>query len=317
MGFVYELKMALKAMGDMRAPKPTFSTDQIPDLTGRVMIVTGGNTGIGKETIKVLLQHNAKVYMASRSPQKAEAAIAELKEETGKEAVFLELDLTSYASIHKAAEEFLSKEENLHVLFNNAGLMLCPIDMLGPEDYDLQWFTNVVGPFLFTKLLLPALIAGKASSPDGHTRIIATSSSGSYLGIIHWDTLKDGPARRKTNSQELYFQSKFANVVVTRQLAKRYADQGIIAVSLNPGNISTDLQRYMSGIQKRIIATLLQPVQLGALTQLWAGTMPGALELNGGYLIPWARVGSCRREAYDDALGEKLWEWLENAVNDK
>ncbi|TFY52322.1 hypothetical protein EVJ58_g10085 [Rhodofomes roseus] len=254
MGFVYELKMALKAMGDMRAPKPTFSTDQIPDLTGRVMIVTGGNTGIGKETIKVLLQHNAKVYMASRSPQKAEAAIAELKEETGKEAVFLELDLTSYASIHKAAEEFLSKEEHLHVLFNNAGLMLCPIDMLGPEDYDLQWFTNVVGvytvmapahfgaltgplegPFLFTKLLLPALIAGKASSPDGHTRIIATSSSGSYLGIIHWDTLKDGPARRKTNSQELYFQSKFANVVVTRQLAKRYADQGIIAVSLNPG----------------------------------------------------------------------------------
>ncbi|KAH9933815.1 uncharacterized protein B0H18DRAFT_1115186 [Fomitopsis serialis] len=317
-GLVYEAKMILKLLGEFKPPRATFSTDQIPDLTGRVIIVTGGNTGIGKETVKVLLQHNAKVYMASRSRPKAEAAITELKEETGKEAIFLELDLADYASIQKASSEFLSQEQHLHVLFNNAGLMGCPLDLLGPDDYDLQFFTNVIGPFLLTKLLLPALVAGKASSPDGHTRVITTSSSGAYLQTINWDTLRDGPARRKISSQDLYCQTKSANTVVSRQLSKRYADQGIVAISLNPGNIATELQRYAPGpVRSFMHATFLYPVGPGALTQLWAGTMPEALEHNGGFLIPWARVGECRKEAYDDALGEKLWTWLEEAVKDK
>ncbi|KZT65718.1 NAD(P)-binding protein [Daedalea quercina L-15889] len=314
----YGVQMAVKVMVESYPPKTTFSADQIPDLAGRVMIVTGGNTGIGKATVKALLQHDAKVYMASRSRDKAEAAIEDLKKETGKEAMFLELDLADYASIRRAAEEFLSKEPHLHVLFNNAGVMWCPPDMLGPDNYDLQWFTNVLGPFLFTRLLLPALIAGKATSPDGHTRIITTSSSGAYLQTINWDSLKDGPARRKMSPQMLYCQTKFANVVVTRQLAKRYADEGILAISLNPGNIDTDLARYTSGTVRRILKTfLLYPAHLGALTQLWAGTMPEALDHNGGFLIPWARVGKCRREAYDDVLGEKLWDWLENAIEGK
>lgn len=89
-----------------RPPKPTFSIDDIPDLTGKVIIVTGGNTGVGKETIKALLRKNAKVYMAARSKGKAEQAIAELKGETGKEAIFLELDLANLKSIKKSAEEF-------------------------------------------------------------------------------------------------------------------------------------------------------------------------------------------------------------------
>lgn len=110
--------------------------------------------------------------------------------------------------------------------------MWCPIDMLGPDDYDLQFFTNVIGadltttppssklraealtprvlgPFLFTMLLVPALIAGKTTSPDGHTRVITTSSSGSYLQTINWDTLKDGPVRRKMKTEDLYCQTKF------------------------------------------------------------------------------------------------------------
>lgn len=104
-------------------PKPQFTTEQMPDLTGQVMIVTGGNTGIGRETVKALLQHNAKVYMATRSKARADTAIRELKEQTGKEAIFLELDLASLRSVRKAAEEFRSKEQELHVLFNNAWVL--------------------------------------------------------------------------------------------------------------------------------------------------------------------------------------------------
>ena len=111
------------------------------------------------------------------------------------------------------------------------GVMWPPKDQLGPDNFDLQWFTNVVGtsqmpvaltshadtyldagPFLFTKLLLPALISGKATSPDGHTRIITTASSGAYLSTINWDTLKDGPARNKASLVDLYSQSKFVRL---------------------------------------------------------------------------------------------------------
>ncbi|CCM06190.1 uncharacterized protein FIBRA_08432 [Fibroporia radiculosa] len=299
-------------------PKSKFSPDQIPDLTGRVYIVTGGNVGIGRETIKALLEHNAKVYMASRSQEKAEAAINELKEQTGKEALFLQLDLSSLASIRRSAEEYLSKERELHVLINNAGIMWCPIEQLSEDGYDLQFGTNVLGHYYFTKLLIPALIAGAESSADHRARIVNVSSSASYQYTLNWDSFTDGAARRKVGTTMLYAQSKFGNVVVAREFAKRYADKGIISTSVNPGNIQTELQRYVPTVMRAIMNTLiLYPTRYGALTQLWAATMPEPLDHNGKFLIPWARVGVTRGEAYDDKIGERLWNWLEEQVKDK
>ncbi|GBE80410.1 Uncharacterized oxidoreductase [Sparassis crispa] len=297
--------------------KPTFSTDQIPDLAGQIIIVTGANTGIGKETVRRLLEHNAKVYLAARNKDKAEAAIRDLKELTGKEAIFLELDLASFASVRKAAAEFLSKEKELHVLFNNAGVNGCPMSFLTVEGYDMQFGTNVIGHYLFTKLLIPALVAGKETSPDHHTRIIHTSSGGAYLSTMDFDTFVPGPARSKLSPTNLYTQSKFANVVVARQFAKRYADQGIVSMAVDPGSIRTDMQRYHSSFSQKIGDFIFAPVWLGALTQLYAGTMPVAVSHNGKFLIPYARVGICRKEAYDDALGERLWNWLEEQVTAK
>ncbi|EEB90045.1 hypothetical protein MPER_11801, partial [Moniliophthora perniciosa FA553] len=101
-------------------PKPKWWQKDIPDLTGKVVIVTGAKTGVGRETVKALLQHNAKVYFAARGKKQSEEVIEELRKGTGKRAIFLELDLANLKSIRKAAEEFLSKESELHVLFNNA-----------------------------------------------------------------------------------------------------------------------------------------------------------------------------------------------------
>ncbi|KAK7682520.1 hypothetical protein QCA50_014320 [Cerrena zonata] len=295
-------------------PKSAFSTDQIPDLTGRVAIVTGGNVGVGKETVKALLEHNARVYLGSRSKSKAEAAIKELKEATGKEAIFLELDLASLASVRKAAEEFLSKEKELHQLYLNAGVMAPPVDQLTSDGYDLQFGTNVIGHFLLTKLLLPALLAGKETSPDKHARVISTSSFAAYLYTLNFDTFKDGLARKKLGTQSLYAQSKFANAIFARELARRYGHEGIISIACNPGNLQTELQRHVSAIQRRIISILLFPASYGALTQLWAGTMPETLNHNGEFFIPWARVGKCRPEVNDQELAGKLWNWLEEEV---
>jgi len=292
-------------------PNSKFNPDtDIPDLTGKVIIVTGGNTGIGYETIKALLPKNARVYMASRSREKAEAAIQRLKEETGKEALFLELDLADKAAVRRAAEEFKSKESELHVLFNSGGVMVPPIEQLTKDGYDLQFGTNVVGHFLFTMELLPLLEAGAKSSSDGTARIVNTSSSASLGYTINWEALKDTPQRKKVGNQLLYCQSKFGNVLVANELARRYADKGIVSTALNPGNLRTDLQRHLGSVQSWILNKILYPAHYGALTQLWAGTSAEGAGLNGKYLIPWARVGSTRSEARDPKLGEKLWDWL-------
>ncbi|KAI0791664.1 NAD(P)-binding protein [Abortiporus biennis] len=299
-------------------PKPTFSVDQIPDLTGKVVIVIGGYAGVGKETVKALLNKNAKVYIAGRNKEKADIAVAELKTTTTGtvEPVFLELDLSSLKSVKKAAETFLSLEKELHILFNNAGVMWCPISEVTEDGYDKQFGTNVIGHWYFTELLIPALIAGKETSSDGYSRVITTSSFGAYLSTIDFDTLKDTPKRRKTDTHTLYYQTKFANVVVAKEVAQRYADKGILSLSCNPGNLKTELQRHVGWLEKLFINPILRPASFGALTQLWAGTMPAAVQYNGQFLVPWARPARCREEAYDPDLGKKLWDWLEEQVKE-
>ncbi|KAI5115553.1 hypothetical protein M0805_001882, partial [Coniferiporia weirii] len=150
-------------------------------------------------------------------------------------------------------------------------------------------------------------------------RVITTSSSThlTHGPGIKWETLKAPSASRtKYGTMRLYAQSKYGNVVVARELARRYGDQGIISISLNPGNLNTELQRHASGLQVRIVNLVTYPAPLGALTQLWAGTMPEAVEYNGKYLFPWARLGEPRKDTQDPDMGVKLWEWLEEQVKD-
>ncbi|KZS95276.1 NAD(P)-binding protein [Sistotremastrum niveocremeum HHB9708] len=293
-------------------PKTKFTAADVPDLTGKVTIVTGGNTGIGYETCKALLAKNAKVYMASRSKQKAADAIAKLKAETGKEAIFLELDLADFDSVRKSAADFQSKETQLHILFNNGGVMVPPIDQLTKQGYDLQFGTNVIGHYLFTKELTPVLLAtANPNVPGGKVRVVNTSSSASMFETLKWDTFRDGPARKKLGVQQLYAQSKFGNVVVANEFARRYGDKGIVSTALNPGNIQSDLQRHVGPFLMAILKLMLHPTPMGAVTQLWAGTSPEGEDLNGKYLIPWARIGETRKESRDQKLAEKLWNWLE------
>ncbi|KAF9479833.1 NAD(P)-binding protein [Pholiota conissans] len=296
-------------------PRSSFSTKDIPDLSGKVIIVTGANTGIGKETARALLVHNAKVYIACRHPEKAAQTIKDLKKDTEKEALFLKLDLGNLKSVKVAAEEFIAKEKELHVLFNNAGVMTPPISQLTAQGYDLQFGTNVLGHFYFTKLLIPLLLAGTKSSPDGKARIVNTSSSASiWTDKIDFNTLSDTAARKRKGPYALYFQSKLGNVLVSNEYARRYGNQGIVSTSLNPGNIQSELVRYMNPVALFFAKFALWETRYGALTQLWAGTSPEGAELNGEYLIPWARVGTGNKIAQDLKLREDVWNWLEEQI---
>ncbi|KAI0089974.1 NAD(P)-binding protein [Irpex rosettiformis] len=297
-------------------PQPKWSINDIPDQSGKVIIVTGGNTGIGKETVKALLVKNAKVYVATRNKAKSLAAIEFLRKQTGKEALFLSLDLADLNSVKSAAKEFLSKERKLHVLFNNAGVMESPIEQLTAQGFDLQFGVNVIGHWYFTELLTPALLAVSREEPDQKARVITTSSMACYLDRLHWDAIEDTAQRRKAALDALYNRSKHANVIVSNEVARRYGDKGIVAISVNPGNLATELQRTLTGAKKWIISKILYPAPYGALTQLYAGTDPHALKLNGAFMVPWARVSKPCKEAQDPAIGKKLWEWLEDHTKD-
>jgi retinol dehydrogenase-12 len=243
-----------------------------------------------------------------------------LRTETdGKEALFLNLDLGSLKSVKGAAEEFLSKEKELHVLFNNGGVMMpATANQLTSDGYDLHFGTNVLGHFYFTTLLLPALLAGAKSSADGKARVVNLTSISHYLPSgIDFAGLKGTPSDKvpsKIQLLQLYAHSKFGNVVLSNQLAKRYGDQGIVSTAVNPGNLKTPLYRHFSVFERTVVNLGLYEPHFGALTQLWAGTSPQSAELNGQYLMPWARVGKPNSKASDEKMGEKLWEWMEQQV---
>ncbi|EPQ57453.1 NAD P-binding protein [Gloeophyllum trabeum ATCC 11539] len=284
-------------LGQFFPAKPKFTAADVPDLTGKVVIV----------------------YLAARSKSKAEAAIQDLKAQTGKEALFLELDLSSLDSVKRSAQEFLSKEPALHILFNNAGVMWPPIDQLTADGYDLQWGTNVLGHFYFTELLMSALIAGAETSPDKKARVVTTSSFGNYMVKgIDFASFRDGPERKKLGPQDLYSQSKLGNVLIAREVAKRYGDKGIVSTSVNPGNIRTELTRHATFPGMKLLSVLvLYPVHYGAITQLYAGTSPQTVDANGKFFVPWAREAKPNPVALDSELGERLWKWCEEQVKDR
>ncbi|KAJ7226766.1 NAD-P-binding protein [Mycena pura] len=314
MGVLWDMVKSLAT--ESFPPRSKFTIKDVPDLSGKIIIVTGGNSGLGFATSKVLVERGAKVYIATRSEAKAKEAIEQIANDTGKTPLFLKLDLADLDSVQAAANMFLSKENRLDVLYNSAGVMIPSKEAVTKQGYDLQFGTNVLGHFYLTKLLLPLLISTAKSSPKDKARIVTISSGAHHMSNLSFATFKDGPARKKANEWALYGQSKFGDVVLAKELARRYGEEGIVSLALNPGNVNTNLQKELPGWQSRFIKmTIMYPIlPNGITTHLWAGTAPETAEYNGKYLIPWARVGEPRTDTQDAKVGEELWTWLEEQV---
>jgi len=304
-------------------PKPTWTAADVPDQTGKIVIVTGGNSGIGKETAKVLLSKGAKVYIATRSAEKSQKAIDELKAETGKDDIhFLKLDLSDLVAIKATAQDFISKEAELHTLYNSGGVYAV-IDRGTAQGYDMQFGTNVLGHFYLTKLILPVLTATAKKNPPGTVRVVNLASVTHNYGVsegIKWSTVGPGDEAlatgRKLGATTLYNQSKLGNILFSNELARRYGPEGIVSTSLHPGAINTELSRNSGGLTQRFQRLMSYDVSYGAITPLFAGTAPAAGELNGKYLTAWARVATPNKKALDTDLAKKLWDWCEEQVKD-
>ncbi|EJU01291.1 NADP-binding protein [Dacryopinax primogenitus] len=307
-------------------PRPKFTVDDIPDQTGKVAIVTGGYSGIGKLIVKYLLRKNATVYVAGRSRTKGEEAVEELKKETGNDKVhFMLMDLGDLESIKHAVEEFRQKGERLDQLYNNAGVMIPPVDQVTQQGYDLTWGTNLIGNGYVTILFLPILLASAKTVPDGKVRVINTSSNAHWFapkGGIDWDWVEGKkPADSKTSpppaAYDRYSMSKWAVIEFSFELAKRYGSQGIVSLVQNPGSVITPVNRHTPAFMRWMLEHLVQwkADPYGALAPLWAGTAPETAELNGKFLSPWGRVGTPRSDVWDENTWKKVYDHIEEEGN--
>lgn len=290
----------------------------IASLTSKVILVTGGNTGLGLNTIHHLSAHNpSHIYLAARTASKAEAAISTLRTSFPTTPItHLPLDLSSFSSITAGASQFLSASPRLDVLINNAGVMALPSGIT-QEGYEIQFGTNHMGHALLTRLLLPRMLE-TAKLPDADVRIVNLSSAGHQLaprgGGIVFEGLKTPMENYLTWAR--YGQSKLANVLFTKELAKRYP--AITSVAVHPGVIKTDLYASSSSSNPLLrygIAAFgglfMMGLEDGTKNQLWAATAPKGEVENGAYYTPVGVKNAGSAFARDEKLAERLWEWTE------
>ncbi len=293
-----------------------WTADDMPDLSGKTIIVTGGNSGIGFEAVKQFVRKGAHVVLACRDMEKARAAIASLTSEHRTASLEpMQLDLASLESVRGFAAAFLAGHKTLDVLCNNAGVMALPYRKTA-DGFEMQFGTNHLGHFALTGLLLDPLLATPAA------RVVNVSSGAHRMGSIHFDDLQWERSYRKWAA---YGQSKLANLLFTYELQRKLtaASAAPITVACHPGYAATNLQaagprmegstwmESLSELGNRIAA---QSAAMGALPTLYAATAPAVR--GGDYIGPdgfgelWGhpkKVPSNTR-SHDTAVAAKLWE---------
>ncbi|KAH4035699.1 hypothetical protein HBI09_090540 [Parastagonospora nodorum] len=298
----------------------SFSPEDVPDLSGKVIFITGGNAGLGKEAALILAEHNpGRILIGSRSEENARAAIAEIvKSVPGAQLTPIQMDLASLSSVKEAASKVLATTSRLDVLMNNAGIMAVP-PATTVDGYEIQFGTNHMGHALLTKLLLPLLLkTAEQQQPGSDVRIVALTSHSHTRapeGGIDFSRLRS--ADPESSILTKYGVSKLANILHVKQLAKRYPT--IKSVAIHPGMVNTNLSTTMR--QGSMLAWILMPVvsyfsavdiKQGVLNQLWGATSADAE--SGQYYEPVGVGGNGSPPTEDLKLAEKLWAWTEQEL---
>ncbi|RAK74716.1 putative short-chain dehydrogenase/reductase family protein [Aspergillus fijiensis CBS 313.89] len=293
----------------------------IVDLSGKVILVTGGNTGLGKETIVQLAQHNpSRIYLAARNESKAQDAIASIRESlpSAVDIRYLPLDLGSLKSIRAAAERFRADCDRLDTLILNAGTMNNPTKFT-EAGFELHMGTNHIGHFLLTTLLLPIMQKTVALSPD--VRVVSLSSAAN-AGSPSFEVMTSSSALAETSGMVRYCASKAANILFAAELARRYPE--ILSVAVHPGVVASDLYEHTMqrnpvfnlGL-KAIKSGFCRSLRTGALNQLWAAGAKRETLVNGAYYVPIGVHASGNPYAKDVKMGRRLWEWTEQQIAER
>jgi NAD(P)-dependent dehydrogenase (short-subunit alcohol dehydrogenase family) len=286
-----------------------FTESDVPDQTGKTIVITGANTGLGFEAARVLSAQGARVIIACRSKQKAEDAIARIEATNGEvEVSHVPLDLGDLASVEDCAEQ-LKLEHQIDTLINNAGIMVPPYE-LTKDGFESQFGVNHLGPFALTGLLLNKL--SDAPAP----RVVNTSSMAHKAGKIYFADIN---AENGYSAVKRYGMSKIANLLFSYELQRRLdaADIPILSVACHPGIANTELARYMPGplsAVTKLIKPLFNTAAAGAWPTLCAATSE---TVSGGeYYGPCKRRETAgpavkvrsNRTSHDQEIAERLWQ---------
>lgn len=294
------------------------------DLKGKTVIVTGGYSGIGLETVRALAAAGASVTVPARDTEKANAALAGMK---GDVRIAL-MDLADIASVKRFALGFASDNTALDLLINNAGVMACPEMRVGPG-WELQFGTNHMGHFALATTLLPLL------QRTENARVVALSSTGHKLSAIRWDD--PNWTNGSYDKWKAYGQSKTANSLFALGINARLKDSGGQAFAVHPGGIFTPLQRHLPTEEMIVLGWLNEQGEIsdgaramfktptqGCTTTLWAATSP-LLEGKGGVYCEDCNIAALSGEqpvryrdvephAVDQDSAERLWEMSETLL---
>lgn len=296
--------------------KRNWTVDDIPELTGKVVVVTGANSGIGYEVIRALAGKGAHVVMACRNLEKAESAAAHILEEAPH--AFLEIikiDLADLSSVKNFAHKFSETYQSLHILCNNAGVMFPPYGQT-TDGFELQFGINHLGHFALTGLLMSQLLK------TGNARIVTMSSWGHYYGKMNFDDIN---WETSYNRIWAYCRSKLANLLFTYELQRKLEVCGseVISMAAHPGWSATNLQstglKMGGGRLMRLFfiignPLLAQSASMGALPMLYAATAPDIV--GGDYIGPsgfrewrgYPKKTCSSEQSYDEEMAKNLWE---------
>lgn len=293
---------------------------EIPPLDGKVILITGANTGLGKRSALELAKHSpAHIFMTARDSTKGNAAAEEVRAAAseGTKISFIEMDLASFDSIKKATAEFLAASKRLDILILNAGILGAPAG-LTKDGYEITMGTNHLGHALLLKLLFGTLTNTTLMS-SSKARVVSLSSVGyKFLDppTIRIDDLRT-PDSGGLDSMKRYMQSKLANILYARQFAQH--NQHFTTVVIHPGEVKTELYSREPGddfvkyLQTEIAPTVAFDIEQGVKNQLWAATAKEGV-VNGEYYEPVGESGKLLEAGKNDELGKRLWEWTQTQL---
>ncbi|HWF15382.1 MAG TPA: SDR family oxidoreductase [Acidimicrobiales bacterium] len=280
-------------------------------MQGKVVVVTGSNIGIGLETAVGVAERGATTILACRNQAKAEAAAKEVTQRTWNDDVHVvALDLADLASVCKAAEEITTRWSRLDVLVNNAGGTWSQRQHTA-QGFEYTFGVNHLGHFYLTNLLLDRL---RANAP---ARVVNLTSVGHHaaFGGMRFDDLQ---SEKRYEGMEVYCRSKLANVLFTRQLAKRLEGTGVTANAVHPGPVRSgfgmdgDLTGFM-GFGMRLVRPFEISARRGAKTSIYVASSPAVADKSGMYWVR-SKPGHMSRHAKDDAAAQRLWDESERLV---
>lgn len=270
-------------------------------LDGKTVIITGANTGIGKETALDLARRGTRIIMACRDMEKAEGAQKEIIAESGNENIIVKkLDLSDTKTIREFAEQINKEESQVNILINNAGIMMCPYSKT-KDGFEMQFGVNHLGHFLLVHLLIDLI---KKSSP---ARIVNVASVAHSWGTMNFEDIN---SEKSYDSVKAYGQSKLANILFTRELAQRLEGTGVTTYALHPGIVNTELGRHLNCAMKiamQVVRPFTKSSIKGAQTSIYCAVEPELQKETGGYYSDCAPASSSRN-ATDVEVAKKLWD---------